>query len=162
MQPVDDLNDLSRDEFSAALKPLFETAPPLADALYANRPYSSYATLIDTAESLAEAMPFEAQVAVLSAHPRIGANPQTLSAASYREQGYTRQPEGDGVNATLSELNEQYEQKFGFRFVIFVNGRPRSEIIDVLRERLQGTREDELATGLHEMFRIARARLSTS
>ena len=32
-------------------------------------------------------------------------------------------------------LNAEYEERFGFRFVVFVNRRPKSEILDVLRER---------------------------
>ena len=40
------------------------------------------------------------------------------------------------VLAELAELNKTYEEKFGFRFVVFVNRRPRAEILPVLRERL--------------------------
>ena len=57
--------------------------------------------------------------------------------------------------AELAELNRAYEQRFGFRFVVFVNGRPRREIVPVLRERLQRTREEELATGVDELVQIA-------
>jgi 2-oxo-4-hydroxy-4-carboxy--5-ureidoimidazoline (OHCU) decarboxylase len=42
-----------------------------------------------------------------------------------------------------------------------VNRRPRSAIRDVLRARLGNSREQELATGLREMFAIARDRLAT-
>ena len=46
--------------------------------------------------------------------------------------------------AELAELNRAYEERFGFRFVVFVAGRPRREIVPVLRERLERTREQEL------------------
>ena len=39
----------------------------------------------------------------------------------------------------LSELayqNQVYEEKFGFRFVVFVDRRPKAEILEVLRERI--------------------------
>ena len=48
--------------------------------------------------------------------------------------------------AELAELNRAYEEKFGFRFVVFVNRRPRREIVPILRERLERTREEELET----------------
>jgi 2-oxo-4-hydroxy-4-carboxy-5-ureidoimidazoline decarboxylase len=58
----------------------------------------------------------------------------------------------------LAYLNQVYEEKFGFRFVVFVAGRPKAEILDVLRERLERTREEELETGLEELVAIARDR----
>ena len=64
--------------------------------------------------------------------------------------------------AELAELNRAYEEKFGFRFVVFVNRRPRREIVPVLRERLERTREEELATGVDELVQIAIDRWPTS
>jgi 2-oxo-4-hydroxy-4-carboxy--5-ureidoimidazoline (OHCU) decarboxylase len=90
---------------------------------------------------------------VLDAHPAIGA--KTLSARSSAEQGTDEVPE-------LDELNRAYEQKFGFRFVVFVNRRPKSELVPILRERLERTREQELATALDELVSIAEDRWRTS
>jgi len=164
--PIGSLNELSSSDFATALKPLFETAPPLAAALYAGRPFASYEALLDTAEARATALPFEDQVRVLNAHPRIGADPASVSAASYREQGYSSEAMVDAtelrrVYARLAELNAAYERKFGFRFVVFVNRRPKEAILEVLEARLRNTPEVELATGLHELFEIARDRLRT-
>jgi 2-oxo-4-hydroxy-4-carboxy--5-ureidoimidazoline (OHCU) decarboxylase len=45
---------------------------------------------------------------------------------------------------------------------VFVNGRPRREILPVLRERLERTRREELATGVDELVQIAVNRWRTS
>ena len=87
---------------------------------------------------------------VLDAHPAIGA--RTTSAASAAEQG------SDEAPPELAELNRAYEERFGFRFVVFVNRRPKSEIVEVLRERIARTREQELATALDELVSIAEDR----
>jgi 2-oxo-4-hydroxy-4-carboxy--5-ureidoimidazoline (OHCU) decarboxylase len=87
---------------------------------------------------------------VLDAHPAIGA--KATSARSAREQGTDDDPK---VLERLAELNRAYEEKFGFRFVVFVNQRPRREIVPLLEERLQRTREEELATGVDELVQIA-------
>jgi 2-oxo-4-hydroxy-4-carboxy--5-ureidoimidazoline (OHCU) decarboxylase len=64
------------------------------------------------------------------------------------------------VNAhPLERLNAEYESRFGFRFVVFVNGRPKSEIAEVLRRRMENDRNQELETGLRAVVDIARARL---
>lgn len=94
---------------------------------------------------------------VLDAHPAIGA--RATSARSAAEQGSDDDP---AVLAELAELNAAYERKFGFRFVVFVNRRPRREIVPLLRERLERTREEELETGVDELVRIAVDRWRTS
>jgi 2-oxo-4-hydroxy-4-carboxy--5-ureidoimidazoline (OHCU) decarboxylase len=103
-------------------------------------------------QSIAE-LTEEEQLEALNAHPAIGA--RNLSERSASEQG------GGGHPAVLTELaylNQVYEEKFGFRFVVFVDGRPKSEIFEVLQHRLERTREEELQTGLHELVAIARDR----
>ena len=156
--PLSNLETLSLDEFTEALKPLFESAPVLARVVYASRPFATYAALIDRAEVLARQMGDADQVAVVNAHPRIGAPVAQLSASSAREQGGSEDPR---VLAELARLNDDYEARFGFRFVVFVNRRPRSAIVEILRDRLHNTRADELRTALGEMFAIARDRLTT-
>jgi 2-oxo-4-hydroxy-4-carboxy--5-ureidoimidazoline (OHCU) decarboxylase len=90
----------------------------------------------------------------LNAHPAIGAR-DGLSARSAAEQGSDADP---AVVTELAQLNHAYEERFGFRFVVFVNRRPKAEILDVLRGRLDRSRDEELDTALHELVAIARDR----
>ena len=64
------------------------------------------------------------------------------------------------MQTDLVYLNQVYEEKFGFRFVVFVDRRPKDEILEVLRRRLERTREEELETALTELVAIARDRWS--
>jgi 2-oxo-4-hydroxy-4-carboxy--5-ureidoimidazoline (OHCU) decarboxylase len=99
----------------------------------------------------------EEKLEALRAHPAIGA--RNLSPRSAAEQG------GDADPAILTELayqNQIYEEKFGFRFVVFVNRRPKAEILEVLRTRIGRTREEELDTGLEELVAIAEDRWRNS
>jgi len=95
-------------------------------------------------------LPEDAQLEALNAHPRIGA--PRLSPASRGEQGDEDDP---AVLAELTRLNAAYEEKFGFRFVVFVNRRPKSVILSVLRGRIARTRAEELQTGLDDLVAIA-------
>jgi 2-oxo-4-hydroxy-4-carboxy-5-ureidoimidazoline decarboxylase len=95
-------------------------------------------------------LPEEAQIEALNTHPRIGETGG--SEQSEREQGSDDDP---ALLAALKRLNRSYEEKFGFRFVVFVNERPRAEILSVMRERLQHSRTEELGTGLDELVAIA-------
>ena len=97
------------------------------------------------------------QKEILDAHPAIGG--KATSARSAAEQGGDDDP---NVLAELAQLNAEYEAKFGFRFVVFVNRRPRREIVPILRERLQRTRAEELATAVDELVQIAIDRWQSS
>jgi len=103
------------------------------------------------AREIAAGLSSEQQKQVLDAHPRIGAT-AGLSGRSAAEQGTDDDPE---ILGELDRLNRVYEERFGFRFVVFVNRRPRREILPILRERLERTREQELATGVDELVQIA-------
>jgi len=95
--------------------------------------------------------PEDEQIEALATHPRIGQRVNVSDRAA-REQGSDEDP---ALLAALVKLNKSYEQKFGFRFVVFVDGRPRGEILSVLRQRLQNAREEELAAGLDDLVAIA-------
>jgi OHCU decarboxylase len=162
--PIATLNTLPQTAFADAVRQLFESAPPLAVALFEARPFVSYPELLERAEMLAKRLAFDDKVQTVNAHPRIGASPATVSALSYREQGYDRESALDRAElartyAELDRLNAAYEERFGFRFVVFVNGRSKAELVEVLRRRLEGTHQDELETALSEIFQIARDRL---
>ena len=105
------------------------------------------------ARAVLEELPESERVEALGAHPRIGERPP--SGHSAREQGSEEDPE---VLAELARLNREYEERFGFRFVVFVDGRPRSAIVPVMRERLARSREEELATGCDDLVAIAKDR----
>jgi len=100
------------------------------------------------AKDLVRTLTQEEKVEAVAAHPRIG----------------ERSPEQHGdepeVVAKLEILNRAYEEKFGFRFVVFVNRRPRSELVPILRERLEHSREEELDAGLEALVEIAKDRWS--
>jgi 2-oxo-4-hydroxy-4-carboxy--5-ureidoimidazoline (OHCU) decarboxylase len=109
------------------------------------------------ARAVAAALPEDEKKEVLDAHPPIGGSP--TSERSRREQGTDDDPE---VLAELARLNAEYEKRFGFRFVVFVNRRPRREIVPILRERLERPRDEELATAVDELVQIAVDRWRTS
>jgi hypothetical protein len=98
------------------------------------------------AEEIALGLDDADKIEALAAHPRIG-------------EPSPEQHGGDpAVLTELAYLNQVYEEKFGFRFVVFVAGRSRSEALEVLRERIGNTREEELETGIRELVAIAQDR----
>jgi 2-oxo-4-hydroxy-4-carboxy--5-ureidoimidazoline (OHCU) decarboxylase len=141
------VHDVPRQLTVEQLADLFEGRTRLVEELAARDDPLGEAR--DVIAQLSEADKLEA----LNAHPAIGAT--KLSARSAAEQGDDSDPV---VLTELAYLNQVYEEKFGFRFVVFVNGRPKTEILDVLRGRLERTREEELDTAVEELVAIAEDR----
>ena len=103
------------------------------------------------ARTLVHELPDDEKRELLDAHPAIGQR-TGLSKRSAAEQGADADP---AVLAELDRLNAAYEARHGFRFVVFVNRRPKAEILEVLRERIDNATDVELETALGELVSIA-------
>jgi len=134
------VRELPRQLTVAELTPLFSGRTRLVDELAGRE------DPLGIAEDVALSLPEADQVAALATHPRIGEPSEEQRGA---------EPE---VLDELARLNEEYERRFGFEFVVFVNGRTRAELLPVLRERLEHSRAEELETGLRSLCSIARSR----
>jgi 2-oxo-4-hydroxy-4-carboxy--5-ureidoimidazoline (OHCU) decarboxylase/GNAT superfamily N-acetyltransferase len=158
-----DIDALPREAAEDALAPLFEGAPRFVSALVAERPFGDDASFAGRARETARSLDEAAQIELLDAHPRIGANLATVSDLSRTEQaaGNRAEPEEPWIAEELDALNDAYERVFGFRFVIFVAGRPRREIVPILEASLREDRISELRRGLDDVVHIASDRLRT-
>lgn len=169
------LNDLPDEEFAKAVGPLFEKAPRFLARLAAARPFGSWDELFERSLRIALAMPEADQRELIDGHARLGADPagvRARSELSYREQGYDRPGSGEPdserranpgaasetLAAELARLNDAYEERFGFRFVVFVAGRTRAELLPELRAALVAGRAAEIHRALGDVVAIARDR----
>jgi 2-oxo-4-hydroxy-4-carboxy--5-ureidoimidazoline (OHCU) decarboxylase/N-acetylglutamate synthase-like GNAT family acetyltransferase len=160
---LEDLNALPPEAAAHLLQPLFEDAPRFLARLAGERPFASDADLVEKAHELARGLPEVEQIELLDAHPRIGADPAGVSDLSRAEQGHDEADLPDAepwVAEELEALNDAYERIFGFRFVIFVAGRPRSAIVPILEISLRDERISELRRGLDDVVYIAADRLA--
>jgi len=146
------VRDLPRQLDERQLAELFE-----GDTALVRRLADREDPLRDAREVIAT-MSEDEKLEALNAHPAIGAR-TGLSTRSAAEQGADADPE---TLTELARLNADYEQRFGFRFVVFVNRRPKSEILEVLRDRIGRTREEELDTACAELVAIAEDRWRNS
>jgi 2-oxo-4-hydroxy-4-carboxy--5-ureidoimidazoline (OHCU) decarboxylase len=150
------LDELPDAAVRAQLAALFEDAPRFLDRLLAARPFGSWEALFAAAERIAREMPEEEQVELINAHPRLGAPPSSVSEHSFREQGYDR--DTTAAIAELERLNAAYEARFGFRYCVFVAGRPRTALVPELADALTRDRASERDRALHDVVAIARDR----
>ncbi|MFN8224581.1 MAG: 2-oxo-4-hydroxy-4-carboxy-5-ureidoimidazoline decarboxylase [Gaiellales bacterium] len=139
------MRELPRQLSEAELADLFEGRTAMVRRL-ANEPDP-----LTRATTLVHELPYDEKVEMLAAHPAIGQR-AGLSARSAAEQGEDADP---AVLGELAELNAAYEARHGFRFVVFVNRRPKAEILEVLRRRIDNATAAELDTACGELVAIA-------
>ena len=162
---IAELDRMPESDFEKAVAPLFEGAPRFLQRLAAARPFGSLKRMFDRALEIAMAMPEEEQIELVDAHPRLGAPPGSVSELSFIEQGYDREAAGaaaeaerDRVAEALQRLNEAYEERFGFRYCVFVAGRARAALVTEIEAALGRGREEELVRALSDVVTIAEAR----
>lgn len=157
-------SEMDRDAFVGRFGPVFEHSPWIVEQAWEAglRP--------DTAEGLHAALvavlrdaPRERQEALLDAHPDLAGKLAVrgeLTADSTAEQasaGLDRcTPE---EFARFTALNEAYKARFGFPFILAVKGRTRAEILEAFERRIDNAPEEEFATALAQVERIALLRL---
>jgi OHCU decarboxylase len=157
------LDALDRPAFVAALGDVFEHSPWVAEQSWERRPFGSVAALHRAMVAVMRGAGRERQLALIRAHPELGgaaAQRGGVTAASRREQASAGLGDaGADALAELRRLNEQYQQKFGFPFVLAVARRSKPEILAIFKERLGHAPEEEFARALDEIARIAELRL---
>lgn len=144
LPPASQLHELPVDQQKETLGHLFEPCETLSTFIIEtvlSRRVASYHELIESTRS--ELIKFlstdeenPAVAKIIAAHPRLGpAKNQTLSLHSTSEQKSLAGTKEESQQ--LLNLNEEYERVFpGLRYVVFVNGRSRQEIMRNMRERI--------------------------
>ena len=134
------MRELPRQLSAAELEELFSGPSMLVQVL------AETEDPLSRAEEVALGLDEADKVEALAGHARIG-------------EPSPEQHGGDpAVLTELAYLNQVYEEKFGFRFVVFVAGRSRGEVLEILRDRIGSTREEELEAGMRDLVAIAQDR----
>ena len=150
---IETLSEVPDDEFLQIIDALFEPNDSLHAVIeeaaeepedsFKVQEYKSYDELIDAIKQHINYLVFggrpgegdEMLFDILQAHPRLGAK-KVESAQSQAEQAQLNQG-GEEEARKLAALNEEYEKRFrGLRYVVFVNGRSREEVMKNMRERI--------------------------
>lgn len=160
---LDALNAMSAAEFVRALAGIYEHSPWIAEGAAARRPFATLGAMHAAMQAVVAAAGAERQHALIAAHPDLAGKATlagTLTAASTAEQqgaGLDRLNEGEF--AAFRRLNGTYREKFALPFVACVGRLTKETILGEMARRLALGAEEERATALAEIGRIAALRL---
>ena len=161
--PIGKLNRLPTDEARAALLACCGSTR-WADALAELRPFWDVGQLLNIGGRVWRELPREDWLEAFRAHPKIGeskAEKETGAEArawSEGEQSRARAASTETLDA-LAEANREYEERFGFIFIVCATGKTAEEMLALLRERIDNDPETELRVAATEQWRITELRL---
>jgi 2-oxo-4-hydroxy-4-carboxy-5-ureidoimidazoline decarboxylase len=133
--------------------------------MVASRPYATAQALRDHADVNWLEMGEEDYLQAFDGHPKIGdvgslqakyANTKALAAGEQSGVNLA----SDEVIQRLAEGNSQYQDKFGFIFIVCASGKSAGEMLALLEARLPNDRDTELLNAAEEQRKIFHIRLN--
>ncbi len=132
--------------------------------MIAERPFESFADLITKAERIWWSLEPRDWLEAFHSHPKLGE--QRAAAATSSQSKQWSEAEQAGISdaaadtlAKLARLNEKYEDKFGYIFIVCASGKSSEEMLAILRDRLENDRAEELHIAAAEQAKITELRL---
>ena len=123
--------------------------------MMAGRPYESTQDVLRSASSAFDLLTAEDWLEAFAGHPRIG---ERGDAQANREQAATSSASRE-VIARLASVNEEYEAKFGFTYIVYATGKSAEEMLQIAETRLENTKREEIEIAAEEQSSITETRL---
>ena len=160
MQLIKDINLLSKKEFQSIFGNIFEKSDWISVKTYELKPFKNKEDLIDKMLNIYENNSKEKIINIFNLHPKLAIE-KKLTTFSSKEQTDAK------LNTCTKEeliefknLNKQYQNKFGFPFIIAVKGKDKNEILDSFRQRVKNNPEVEFIEAKLQVKKIASLRLN--
>lgn len=135
-----------------------------ASRMVEQRPFENRARLNETAERLWWSLDPQDWLEAFRSHPRIGEK-KAAAVASEQSKRWSEAEQASVNNAgnetlqQLADLNRQYEEKFGYIFIVCATGKTSEEMLAILRDRLGNDPNEELRHAAGEQAKITALRL---
>ena len=156
---IAELAGLSDAEFVDTLGSVYETSPWVAERVLEDRPFASPEELHNAMAQAVENATEEKQLALLRAHPALGEQTGMTEASEQEQASAGLDQLTPDQYERFQELNETYEERFGFPFIMAVKDESPEAIKEAMEQRVEHSAAEEFQTALSEVHTIARFRL---
>ena len=134
------------------------------EKMLAARPYKSVSHLLELAGQIWSDLGEVDYLEAFAAHPKIGAskppdNAKNTESWTSKEQAGMMSAD-EQTKLKLKTKNQKYAEKFGYIFIVYATGKSASEILELLRIRLENSPETELEIAAGEQMKITNLRLN--
>ena len=153
------LNNLNRGEFISLFGVIFEKTQWIAEKLFELKPFKNKDDLINKIIKIYETSSKGEILKILRSHPKLVVE-KNLTKHSSKEQSSANLKNCTQEEFTeFTNLNNQYEKKFSFPFIIAVKGKDKIEILNNFRQRINNDVEFEFNESKKQVKKIALFRL---
>ncbi len=159
--------DMDRETFVATYGSIYEHSPWIADRAFELELGPAHASVEGVASALARIFRSASEaerLGVLTAHPDLAGK---LAAAKRLTADSTAEQASAGLDALTDDergeftaLNQAYQARFAFPFIIAVRDNTKASILDAFRRRLSHDRDSEFAEACRQVERIAFHRIT--
>ena len=125
-------------------------------AMVARRPFGSHEAALDAADDIWSSLSGDDWREAFAHHPRIGE--QTKNSVAAKEQSGVSGAANE-VRQALAEANRDYEQRFGYIYIVCATGKTAEEMLAIAKDRLKNDPDTELKVAAEEQRKITRLRL---
>jgi 5-hydroxyisourate hydrolase/2-oxo-4-hydroxy-4-carboxy-5-ureidoimidazoline decarboxylase len=150
---LSDFNNLDKD---IAAKELFSccSSQKWVSLLMNKFPFGSQEALVESATTIwYDECDKKDWLESFTHHPRIGDKKSLTEKFAGKEQAGVASATGEIVDA-LAKANMEYENRFGFIFIVCATGRSAGEMLRLLNDRLKNDQDSELNIAMNEQHKI--------
>ena len=160
---INKINNLSQIKFNEIFANIFEKTKWIAERLYNQKPFNSFEDLCSKILEIFKTTSKKNQLKIIRAHPDLADKTKIslLNIDSRTEQNRA------GLNQCsekefreFKNLNNEYKKKFGFPFILAVEGKNKTEILNKFKKRILNSADDEFKEAISQVCKIANLRLN--
>ncbi len=162
------LANLSKSQFMAILGGIYEKTPWVAEQYWQSfvhnqEKWDNFAETNAEMQKIVKNSDASLRLKILQSHPELVGK---LALAGKLTAESTREQAGAGLNQCSPDefqefqtLNSQYNEKFGFPFIVAVSGKSRLEILQIFKSRVNNDYDAEFQEAMAQVYKIAEIRL---
>ena len=159
MQLIKDINLLSKKEFKSIFGNIFEKSDWISIKTFELKPFKDKEDLINKMISIYENSSKEKIIDIFNLHPKLAIEKKLTTFSSKEQTGAKLNTCTKEELIEFDNLNKQYQNKFGFPFIIAVKEKNKNEILDSFRQRVKNNYEVEFKETKFQVKKIASFRL---
>ena len=129
-----------------------------ASAMAAARPFTRFDAMVQKGDEIWESLGKTDWLEAFAAHPRIG-DRRNVSAWSEAEQSGMESAD-EATKERLAALNQLYQRRFGYMFIVCATGKSPAEMLALLEARISNGPNAELRIAADEQRKITGLRLA--
>ena len=160
MSLENDLNNLNRDKFISLFGAIFEKTQWIAEKLLEHKPFKNKEDLINKMFQIYETTQKNQILDILRSHPKLAIEKNLTKHSSEEQFRANLKNCTEEEYNEFKKLNDEYEKKFNFPFIIAVKGKDKIEILNNFRQRINNDIELEFKEAKSQVKKIALFRLN--